>query len=68
MTKNESFPLNLSLAAYVKKAEKIGKVMTRRVLTSRESKIHNRELKTRPLSVCEYLIVMFKVFYCSLLL
>jgi len=41
--------------------------MTRRVLTSRESHIHNRELKTRPLSVCEYLIVMLKILHYSLL-
>jgi len=30
--------------------------------------IHNRELKTTPLSVCEYLIVIFKMLYYSLLL
>jgi len=35
-------------------------------LTSRESKIHHREVKTRPLSVCEYLIVMFKMLHYSL--
>jgi len=35
--------------------------MTRRVAKIRESKIHNRELKTRPFSVYEYLIVMFKM-------
>jgi len=31
-----------------------------------ESKTHNRELKTRPFSICEYLIVMFKILYYSL--
>jgi len=46
-----------------KEGRKIGKVMTRRVANKHKSKIHNRELKTRPLSLREYLIVMFKMLY-----
>jgi len=42
--------------------------MTRGWLTNRKMKIHDRELKTRFLSVCEYLIVMFKMLCYSLLL
>jgi len=34
----------------------------------KQDSLHNRELKTRPLSVCEYLIVMFKTLYYSLLI
>jgi len=41
--------------AYAKKAEKIGKAIMRRVATSRKSKTHNRQWKTRPISVCECL-------------
>jgi len=50
-----------------KEGRKIGKAMTRRV-ANKQRKQDNRELKTRPLSVCEYLIVMFKMLYYSLLL
>jgi len=79
MTKNKNLLLNhnLSCATYAiylaihtfkcKESKKIGKV-TRRGPTSRESKIRNRELKTRLLSVSEYLIVVFKMLYYSLLL
>jgi len=33
--------------------------------TSRKSKIQNREWKTRPISACECLILIFKVFQYS---
>jgi len=43
-----------SISAYAKKAEIIGRVMMRKVATSR---------KARPLSVCECLIVIFTMLY-----
>jgi len=35
----------------------------RKVATSRKSKTHNRLWKTRPISVCECLIVNFTMLY-----
>jgi len=40
------------------------KVMMRKVATSRKRKTHNRQSKTKPISVCECLIVIFKML-CS---
>jgi len=42
--------------------------MLRKVATSRKSKTHNRQWKTRPISVCECLIVMIKILYYFLYL
>jgi len=42
-----------------KERRKKEKVIMRRVATSRKSKIRNRKWKTRAISVCECLIVIF---------
>jgi len=41
-----------SMYAYVKKAEKIDRLMMKKVATIRKSKTHNRQSKSRPISVC----------------
>ena len=51
-----------SAYAYVKNA-KNRKIMIRKVATSRKNKTYDRQWKTRPISVCECLIVNFKMFY-----
>jgi len=80
MTKNKTFPLNDSLAcasyaiylaiyihAYVKKAENIGKVMTRRVANTWRKQYPQLRIKNKtPFSL--YLIVMFEMLFYSLLL
>jgi len=38
------------------------------VTTSRRTKTHNRQFKTRPISVCECFIVMLKMLHKSLYL
>jgi len=39
------------------KAEAIGRVMMRKVASIRKNKTHNRQWKTRPISVCAYSII-----------
>jgi len=53
------------IRAEAKKAKKVGKVIMRKVATSREkvSKTQNRQRKTRPISVCECLSVIFKMLH-----
>jgi len=45
------------------KNAKIEKLMMGKVATSRKSKTHNRQFKTRPISVCECFIVMLKMLH-----
>jgi len=52
---------------YVKK-QTIEKLMMRKMATSRKGKTHIRQWKTRPISVCKCLIVIFKMIYQSLYL
>jgi len=42
----------LGADAYVKKSVKLGRVMMIKVGTNRHIRTHNREWKTRPISVC----------------
>ena len=53
------------IAEYIQKAKKIEKVVMRKVATSKKSITHNRQWKTKHISVCESLIVIFKVLYSS---
>jgi len=45
--------------AYVKKAEKIGRVMMRMVAIIKKSKTHNRQSKSRLVSFCACMIIPY---------
>jgi len=45
---------------YVKRMQKIEKLMMGKTVTSRKSKTHNQQFKTRTISVCECFVVMLK--------